>query len=106
MELEVTWNRIVRVWWSFFWRSIIVLVLAFIGASVVGFIIGFTMRLLGFPLMAVHFITAPVGFMIGLGASLVPWKLILGKDLGEFRLVLLAKQASVAVPTATPQVTP
>jgi hypothetical protein len=40
----------------------------------------------------IQFILAPVGFLIGIGISVIPLRLILGKDFGEFRLVLLSNQ--------------
>lgn len=103
MELEITWNRAIRVWWSYLWRNLIAIVVAMIIGMILGFIIGFIMGAMGFPILAIQIVTAPLGFVIGLGISVVPMKMILGKDFGEFRLVLLAKQPTT-IPSATPQV--
>lgn len=92
MEIvEVTWGRAVRVWWSYLWRNLV----AILGASILGFVIGF-----GF-----HFVIAMAGgdvdasrpfivalnVAIGLAVSVIPVKMILNKDYGRFRLVLIAK---------------
>ena len=89
MELEVTWGRTAKVWWAFLWRNIVAIIAAVVASMIVGGIIGFILGLLGASLQTVQLVTAPIGFVIGLAISIVPIKLILGKDFGEFRLVLL-----------------
>jgi hypothetical protein len=90
MELEITWNRIWRVWWALVWRNLIMIVIACAVGAILGFVIGLFMGMMGFTLRTIQFVTAPLGFATGLILSVVPIKLILGKDFGEFRLVLLA----------------
>ena len=94
MELEVTWKRTAKVWWSYLWRNIIACIVAFIIAFIVAFIIGFVLRALGASTQTIQVITAPIGIIIGLLISIVPIKMILGKDFGEFRLVLLQTDAT------------
>jgi hypothetical protein len=89
MELEVTWKRAVRVWWAYLWRNIIAIIIAMIIGGIIGFILGFILGAMGFSIQTIQFITAPIGMIIGLLISIVPIKMILGKDYGEFRLVLL-----------------
>jgi len=60
-------------------------------ATVVGIIIGFIIRMLDVPTESVGIITMPLGAIIGLLVSIVPIKMILGKDFGEFRLVFVQK---------------
>ena len=91
MELEVTWGRTLRVWWAYLWRNLIAIVAAMVLAVVVGAILGFILGAAGVPPKTIHFIGAPIGFAIGLAISIVPMKLILGKDFGEFRLLLVTK---------------
>ena len=93
MELEVTWSRAVRVWWSHLWRNLIAIVVAMILGGIVGLIIGFAMGAIGVPVKTIQLVTAPIGAVSGLAISVVPMKMILGKDFGEFRLVLLSKQS-------------
>lgn len=95
MELEITWGRVVRVWWSYFWRNLVAILAAMILGGIVGFVIGLTMGMLGASSATVQYVTAPLGGVIGLVLSLIPMKMILGKDFGEFRLVLISKTNSV-----------
>ncbi len=95
MELEVTWGRTAKVWWAFFWRSGVALIAAAVAIMILAGIIGFTLSLLGASLQTIHLVTMPIGFVMGLAVSIVPIKLILGKDFGEFRLVLLQKENGV-----------
>ncbi len=91
MELEVTWRRAARVWWSYLWRNLVAILIAFAFSTAVGFAVGFGMRIMGASATAIYGVTAPLGFAMGLIASIVPLKMVLGRDFGEFRLVLLSK---------------
>ncbi len=95
MELEITWGRTLRVWWAYCWRSLIAIVVAFILGAFIGGIIGFIVAMIGLPQEIINFVGLPIGVMIGLAASIVPMKLILGKDFGEFHLVLLSKANNI-----------
>jgi hypothetical protein len=105
MELEITWSRVLRIWWSYLWRNLIAILVTVLIAGVLGFIIGFIMGAMGITVSVIKLVTAPIGFAIGLVISVVPMKLILGKDFGEFQLVLLANQPSAATATTSPPVT-
>ncbi|MBI5110122.1 MAG: hypothetical protein HZA62_15410 [Rhodocyclales bacterium] len=91
MEVEITWNKVIRVWWAYAWRNVIAIVVAAIAGGIVGFILGLIMGAMGVGLSTIQYITAPLGGIIGLGLSVIPMKMILGKDFGQFRLVLVAK---------------
>ena len=91
MELEVTWKRATKVWWSYFWRSILAIIGAMIIGGFVGGIYGYILGMLGASADTVQLFVAPIGFIIGIGISIVPIKMILGKDFGDFRLVLIEK---------------
>jgi hypothetical protein len=105
MELEVTWNRAFRVWLSYLWRNILAIIAATLVGMLFGFGIGFIMGAMGFSVLAIQFVTVPVGLIAGLAISVVPLKMILGMDFGEFRLVLLAKHSHSSSPARfeTPQ---
>jgi len=94
MELEITWGRVTRIWWSYVWRNLIAVIAAMVLGGILGAVLGFVMGKMGVPRQAILFITAPIGFIIGLLVSIVPMKLILGKDFGEFRLVLLSNDSA------------
>jgi hypothetical protein len=90
MELEVTWNRAVLVWWAYLWRSVVAIVVGMLVAVIVGAVGGAVLGILGVSARTIQQIMLPVGIAIGLLASIVPIKMILGKDFGEFRVVLVA----------------
>jgi hypothetical protein len=92
VELEVTWGRAVRVWWAYLWRNLIAIAVAFVLAVLVGAIFGFILGAAGVSLKTIQIVTMPIGFALGLIISVIPMKLILGKDFGEFRLLLVPKQ--------------
>ena len=102
MELEITWSRVVRIWLSYLWRNLIAIVVSMLIGMVVGGVIGFIMGAMGFPLETIKIVVAPTGFLIGVIISIVPMKMILGMDFGEFRLVLLAKQPLAGPADNTP----
>lgn len=89
MELDVTWKRAIRVWWAYLWRSLIAVIVASVLAGIVGGIIGFIMSMMGADRESIPIFVMPIGMLIGILISIVPIKLILGKDFGEFRLVLI-----------------
>jgi len=92
MELEVTWGRAIRVWWAYLWRNLIAIVAAVVAGGVAGGVLGFVLSAAGVPIEAIRVVSMAIGGTIGLVISVVPIKLILNKDFGEFRLSLTAKQ--------------
>jgi hypothetical protein len=98
MELEITWRRAARIWLSYLWRNLIAIVVATLIGMIAGGIIGFIMGGLGFEVRTIQLVVAPLGGVIGLLISIVPMKIILGNDFGEFRLVLLAKDSAQSLP--------
>jgi hypothetical protein len=103
MELEITWCRAARIWLSYLWRNLIAIIVAMLIGMIAGSIIGFIMGALGFEIRTIQLVVAPLGGVIGLLISIVPMKLILGKDFGEFRLVLLAKDSAQSSPVGPRQ---
>ena len=91
MELEITWKRCFRVWWSYVWRNLIAIVVSMIAGGILGFGLGLILGIAGFSVETIQIVVTPIGFILGLLISVVPMKMILGKDFGEFRLVLLQK---------------
>jgi len=86
MELEITWGRVVRIWWSWLWRASIAVLLVF---PVVG-IIAFILYFLGFSKPVALIVCPLLAFLLGMVTGIIPFKLILGKNFGDFRLVLLS----------------
>ena len=94
MELEVTWGRTIRVWWSLLWRNLVAILAAGVTGAIIGGVLGAIMGAMGVPVKTIQIVTLPIGFVLGLGISVVPLKMILGKDFGEFRLLLVPKHAA------------
>ena len=91
MELNITWKRTIRIWWAYLWRSLIAsLCFSFI-TVIVSVTIGFIMAANGAARELAQFIAGPIGILAGILVTIIPLKMILGKDFGEFSLVLLKK---------------
>ena len=104
MELEITWGRAVRVWWPYLWRNIIAIVVSMLIGMVVRAVIGGILGAMDFSIRTIQIVVAPISFVMGLAISIVPLRMILGKDFGDFRLVLLAKQPQAQPPGSAPEV--
>jgi len=93
MELEVTWGRAMRVWWAYLWRKLIAIIGGTILGAILSAILGFVLGAAGMAPDAVRRAGLVVGVIMGgLLVSIVPIRLILGKNFGEFRLVLLSNE--------------
>jgi hypothetical protein len=103
MEVEITWGRVLRVWWAYLWRNLIAIIAAFIISFVAGFIITLALASLGVAGPATKLVSQIVGAVIGLAISIVPMWMIIGKRFGTFRLVLVqAETASGAIRMSSP----
>jgi hypothetical protein len=90
MEVEITWGRAAKVWWAFWWRTVLIaLPASMILGGCAGGVIGFFLGMLGVPLDVISTVGGVMGFVLGLGVSIVPMKMILGKNFGGFRLSLI-----------------
>ncbi|WP_207063822.1 hypothetical protein [Motiliproteus sp. SC1-56] len=94
MELEITWKRAVRVWWSYLWRNLLAIAASAIVGGIIGVALGFILSAMGLSSQSIQNITGPIGGVLGLLLSIIPIKMILGKDFGEFRLVLVKNQST------------
>lgn len=92
MELEVTWSRVVKIWWAFAWRNIVAIAAGVIGGAILGMILGFIFLKLGVPAETTKTIVMILGVVLGLVISIIPIKMVLKKDFGEFKIVLKSHQ--------------
>lgn len=110
MELEVTWGRAARVWWAYFWRNLLAIVGAVVVGAILGGILGMVLGAMGLSPSTIKIVVAPISIILGFGISIIPVKMILGKDFGAFRLVLVEKhnpaQPMVQGPTSPPSAEP
>ncbi len=89
MELEVTWVRAIKVWWAYAWRNFLAIIVSVVVATILGFIAGLVMGAAGANPSTIKAVTFPLGFIAGVAVSIIPIKMILGKNFGEFKLVLV-----------------
>lgn len=103
--LPVTASRVLRIWWSYFWRSLAVFAALFLvlilGSILFGMLLSVIMTLVGLDPASMHLLVrlvgAVFGFLVGLLSSVIPLWLILGRNFGEFRLALIAYRPAPAV---------
>jgi hypothetical protein len=84
-EVELTWNRSMRVWWLFVWRTMIG---GFFFGFVVGFIAGFLNTVLGKPLEG-NVLGAILGWVASMIWSTFVMRMALKKHYRDFRIVLV-----------------
>ena len=89
MELDATWAIATRVWWAYFWRNIFAIMGGMIIGGIFGGMMGFILAMVGVPPETTVLVVTPIGFVIGILISIVPIKMILNKNFGAFRLVLV-----------------
>ena len=92
MEIEVTWARATRIWWAYLSRSIVGAVVMSLTGGLVGGLLGYLMSSFGAKTSTVQLVALPIGVILGVGMSILVVKLVLGKDFGEFRLLLVSKE--------------
>lgn len=104
--LPVTMARGLKVWWAYFWRSLVTLVVSMIVVGLVSFALGVVLALL-LPLIGLapehvqqtaRLAGTLLGLVAGLLSSAIPLWLILGKDFGEFRLALITYRPAAPSP--------
>lgn len=93
-EVEVTWKRAVKVWWSLFWKVALISVgLSFL----IGMLLGFLGTAAGVAPTALRLISYLIGGAVGVFVGVAVLKSVLTKTFSDFRIVLVAKgQASVS----------
>lgn len=89
VELSPTWNQALHVWWAFLWRNLIAIVVAFFVSFSVCFLLAVILSVFRVPLGIITIIAYPVAALIGLGTSIFPIKMILGKKFKGFRLIIV-----------------
>jgi len=86
-ELEVTWGRALRVWWSIMWRA---LLFCFIAGFIAGFIVGFIGGMSGLDPKSIQLYAGIAGAAVGIPIGIWVVKTVLGKKYSEFRIALVA----------------
>lgn len=87
-ELEVTWQRVLPIWWLVIWRGLLcwwVFVIA------LAFVFGYAGAALGLDISTTSLIVTVLSLLAGLGWSLIVARMALEKSYQEFRLALVKK---------------
>ena len=86
-ELDVTWNRLIRIWWLFFWRGAVG---GFAFGFVAGFIIGLIAGVLGLgPMEKVRLFAGIAGYIAALVWSAFVLRMALKNHYSDFRIALV-----------------
>jgi hypothetical protein len=87
-ELEMTWSRVICVWWLIAWRGLL-------GAVIIAFpialLIGAAGAWLGFDFQPVAIVGTVLAWLAGLAWGLFVVQMALRKHYKEFRLALVRK---------------
>ena len=87
-KLEVTWGRVLTVWWSFMWRSI---VFGAAAGAVAGALIGLVAGVTGHADKAPRW-GAIGGQIVAIPVTMLAIKIILQKKWKQFSIVLVPEQ--------------
>jgi hypothetical protein len=87
-ELEITWERITRVWWLLVWRGLLG---GWILAVALAFLVGEAGGRLGIDFPTVAAVATALSWLAGLAWGLFVVKMALKKHYKEFRLTLVKK---------------
>jgi hypothetical protein len=98
MELELTFGRVLRVWWAFLWRHLIATIFAVLVGGVLGAIIGGLIGVTGGNLEGAKLYLRLLGGLIGLVISFVPPWFVLNRNYGDFRLALISTRTGEVPP--------
>lgn len=87
-EIDVTWGRAAKVWWSLAWRMLLFTVAV---SFVAGGILGFVGAMLGASQQTVSTLGFLIGVAVGVPIGIWIIKLIIGKNYSDFRLALVPR---------------
>jgi hypothetical protein len=86
-ELEVTWGRAIKVWWSIMWRAVL---FGFIAGLVAGFIVGFIGGMAGAATGTITTLSGIAGGIVAIPVGMWVIKVVLTKRYSDFRIALVA----------------
>ena len=97
-EIDPTFTMVLQVWWSYAWRNLLMILVSIVLGAIIGFICGILGAAIGLAPSTIRIVVMPIGFLMGLALSVLPMYWIIGKDYGDFRLILVSNY-----PTDRPQ---
>lgn len=94
IELKPTLRRVIKIWWAYVWRYLVAFAVSLIIAAVAGAVLGYSMGARGYSRESMEIAGYAVGLFIAVATTIVPLKLIIGKQFKGFRVVLLKASAT------------
>ena len=91
MEMQITWDRASRVWTAIAWRMMLAV---FVIVLVVLVALGFLLNSLGISGSTIDVILKAAGLILMLITSIWIIKSVLGRNYGDFRLVLISQDSN------------
>lgn len=85
-EIEITWLRALKIWWSIVWR---ILLYSAAFSVLVGIPIGIAAAALGLDPEAAGQVGRILGTLMGLVIAVWVVKIVMGKSFSDFRIVLV-----------------
>lgn len=92
-EITVTWKYAAKLWWSWFWRTLVWTIPA---AICLGFFVGLVSAMTGFPLGEYAFLLNLVGTLMGMFFGICAMKTILNIRFNGYRLALIKTDESAS----------
>jgi len=84
-EIEVTWDRAIRIWWSLAWQGVLFSVIA---GALAGFILGAILGALGMG-ESIEKYGQLVGLLVGIPVGIWVVKIVLTKQFRSFSIALV-----------------
>jgi len=94
MELETTFGRTTKVWWAYFWRSILAGIGSLLVGSIIGGVLFFLLSLTGMSQALIQYSVIFTQVAILIVAQILVMGIILEKSFGNFRLVPIDNSAN------------
>ena len=86
--VQITWLRVLKVWWSLYWRWTL---LHFLTLSVIGLSLTLIMTLIGGSLLAIKDMLIIMGSITYIPIGIAVTKIVLRKKYSDFKLALITK---------------
>jgi predicted lipid-binding transport protein (Tim44 family) len=90
-DVDVTWGRAAKVWWSLMWRSAL---FGGIAGGLVGFVMGFIMGGAGASRQSIQTLTFGVGGVVAIPVGISVVRHVLKKSWSDFRIALVPKTSA------------
>lgn len=94
MELEVTWKMSLKIWWAYFWRTILGTLALVVVLFICNYFVNIVAVFLKLPPVFITIILGIITFTFSIAVSLIVVKQILNKNYGSFRLSVVPNESN------------